>query len=81
MIVCLCRVVTDRTVRESIRGGARTVEEVGASCRAGTSCGACRPMIASMIHEETCAGECERCPERQRLGITSPYLASSGKAA
>ena len=41
MIVCHCRVVTDRAVADAVRAGARSV---GAACRAtgaGQDCGGC----------------------------------------
>ena len=54
MYVCLCKGVSDRAVKSCIRGGARTVHQVGQACGAGTDCGACRGMIRDLIedHEE-----------------------------
>jgi bacterioferritin-associated ferredoxin len=52
VIVCLCRGVCDRRVREVIREGASTVEEVGKRCGAGTDCGSCCDMVADLIEEE-----------------------------
>ena len=54
MLVCHCRRVCDRTVRECIREGAASVEEVGRACGAGTGCGGCQPTIASLLSK---AGE------------------------
>ena len=51
MYVCLCKGVSDRTVRACIRDGATTVGEVGAGCGAGTDCGSCRGMIRDLIEE------------------------------
>ena len=36
MYVCICAAVTDTVVRSCIARGARTVEEVGEACEAGT---------------------------------------------
>jgi bacterioferritin-associated ferredoxin len=47
--VCLCKVATDTDVKSAIAAGARTVEDVGDACGAGTGCGACRPMIHEML--------------------------------
>jgi bacterioferritin-associated ferredoxin len=76
MIVCLCRRVSDATIRATIDGGAQTVSEVGDACGAGTGCGACRDSIDDMI----------RCPEgsqkhcsRTRHTVLSPYLAIAGE--
>jgi bacterioferritin-associated ferredoxin len=51
MIVCLCHRVSDRTIQGCIDRGARTLDEVGASCGAGTDCGGCRGEIESMLDE------------------------------
>ncbi len=51
MIVCMCRVLSDRAIRAAIAGGAATVEQVAAACRAGTCCGACVPDLERMIEE------------------------------
>ena len=47
--VCLCKAASDTAVKTAIAEGARTVEEVGDACGAGTGCGACRPMIHEML--------------------------------
>ena len=54
MIVCHCRAVTDRAIREVVRGGASTCREVARACHAGRMCGGCRPAIAALIEEERC---------------------------
>ncbi len=41
MIVCMCHPTSDRDVDAIIDDGARTVEEIGRRCGAGTGCGAC----------------------------------------
>ncbi len=82
MIVCICKVVSDRTIKASIAAGAGTIDEVAMSCRAGTGCGACRPMIAALlIHAEACSGACSDCPgSNKSLSVPSPYLTTE-KAA
>ncbi|MGD9997443.1 MAG: bacterioferritin-associated ferredoxin, partial [Ilumatobacteraceae bacterium] len=47
-MVCLCRGVSERKVERAISHGALTVDEVGAACGAGTSCGTCRHTIHHM---------------------------------
>lgn len=49
LYVCLCRGVSDRTIRAEIARGACTVEEIAACTGAGTGCGRCRPEVAAMI--------------------------------
>ena len=52
MFVCLCRAVSDSTIRAAIRAGADSEDAVAAACGAGPNCGKCRPMIATMIERE-----------------------------
>jgi bacterioferritin-associated ferredoxin len=49
LLVCHCRRVCDRTIRECIREGAQSIEEVGRACGAGTGCGGCQPTIGSLL--------------------------------
>ena len=56
VIVCHCRVVTDRVIRTAVRNGARTRNEVVSACAANMSCGGCAPAIDEIIEAET-AGE------------------------
>lgn len=55
MLVCHCHRVHDRTIRDVARSGARTPEEVGQACGAGTGCGGCKPLIAGLIVREGAA--------------------------
>jgi bacterioferritin-associated ferredoxin len=49
MIVCLCKGVNDRRIREEIRAGARSVAEIRQSCSAGSDCGACITQIRQLL--------------------------------
>lgn len=49
MYVCICAAVTDHEVRVCIRDGARTVDEVGDACGAGTGCGTCHDRIDVLL--------------------------------
>lgn len=49
MYVCICAAVTDGEVRSCIARGARTVEDVGMRCAAGTGCGSCHDEIGTEI--------------------------------
>ena len=53
MLVCHCRGITDRDIRFAVRRGARTPDEVGAVCGAGTCCGGCRPAVRGLIRSES----------------------------
>lgn len=61
MIVCLCHPTTDRDLEAVIDDGARTVEEIGRRCGAGTGCGTCvgelRERLASK-GANTCSRDC-----------------------
>ena len=75
MIVCLCRVVTAKSVKSAIADGASSVDEVAARTQAGTGCGACREEVHAMLDQEgiACAtGGCADCP-RRRFALDSPY--------
>jgi bacterioferritin-associated ferredoxin len=56
LLVCHCHRICDRTIRESILEGARSIAEIGASCRAGTGCGGCRPAIAGLLRDQEAPG-------------------------
>jgi bacterioferritin-associated ferredoxin len=43
--VCICNAVPDTEIRSCIARGARSVEEVGDACGAGTGCGSCHDHI------------------------------------
>jgi bacterioferritin-associated ferredoxin len=49
VLVCHCKKICDRTIAEAIRAGARSVEDVGQACGAGTACGGCRPAISALV--------------------------------
>jgi len=51
MYACLCRAVTERSVREVVVAGASTVSAVRATCGAGTGCGGCLPSLRRLLRE------------------------------
>jgi bacterioferritin-associated ferredoxin len=67
MIVCICRGVSDRTVKRAIEDGAESVAAVGRACGAGTDCGSCHLQIAGQIAESLPEMTIDRCcaPEPQ----------------
>lgn len=48
-MICECRSVKAKTIEKAIRAGARTVDEVGQRCGAGTECGLCRDQIVQLL--------------------------------
>lgn len=55
MYVCLCKGVSNRTIRRCVDEGARTLEDVGGRCGAGTVCGSCRADIVGMLEDARAA--------------------------
>ena len=51
MIVCHCRVVSDRTVVDAVRAGARSVSGVCRSTGAGQDCGSCVFSLKRLVCE------------------------------
>jgi bacterioferritin-associated ferredoxin len=52
MLVCHCERVFERSIRECVRAGARTVDEVSARCGAGAGCGGCHEVIEAIVERE-----------------------------
>ena len=52
MIVCHCRGVTDRAIRDLLQKGACSTSEVAEGCAAGRFCGGCRPTIERLVSTE-----------------------------
>ena len=58
MIVCQCRVVTDRDVDVAVANGARTVGAVCRATGAAQDCGTCIFSVRALVlehHEQECA--------------------------
>jgi bacterioferritin-associated ferredoxin len=60
MIVCHCKAISDRTIRQAVREGACSFREVALQSNAGRNCGGCRPAVLDVIEEET--AERDRAP-------------------
>ncbi|MEX1363826.1 MAG: (2Fe-2S)-binding protein [Nannocystaceae bacterium] len=69
-ILCQCLLVDERDVVATIRAGARTVDEVGERCDAGTGCGSCRAGIDLLIRAEV--------RRRSRSSVPEQLLAQLG---
>ena len=67
MIVCHCRALSDRAIREVIRRGAHSPREVVLACQAGRSCGGCIPAVRELIASETA----RRAPENADLPVAA----------
>ncbi len=49
MYVCICHAVTTTEVEAEIAAGARTEDEIGERCLAGTGCGSCVARICALL--------------------------------
>ena len=52
MLVCHCKRVNDRTIREAIGSGARCRGALARACGAGTGCGGCIPAVDAILETE-----------------------------
>jgi len=50
MIVCLCRAVSDRDIRSSVRDGAHTIRQLRAALPVADCCGKCAPQVRELIN-------------------------------
>ena len=51
MYVCICNAVTERQVRECLRSGARSLEDLAFKLGLGAGCGRCRECAAGLLEE------------------------------
>lgn len=51
MIVCHCRVVSDRQVKAAIDHGAEHVDDITHACGAGSDCGGCHQRLANLLRQ------------------------------
>ena len=61
VIVCLCHPTSERDVDAVIDDGARTVQEIGRRCGAGTGCGACVEDLRDRLNAKganSCSRDC-----------------------
>jgi bacterioferritin-associated ferredoxin len=58
VLVCHCKVVSDRDVLAAIAAGAADEFDVAAACGAGTGCGGCVPAVTALLHTQACAPGC-----------------------
>ena len=72
MIVCFCHPTSDRDVDAIIDEGARTVEDIGRRCGAGTGCGSCLEELCDRLTQRGAAG-CPRDGERDE-DVAAPLV-------
>ncbi len=52
MLVCHCKRVHCRVIRDCVEAGARDTDTVGRLCGAGTGCGGCKPLLGKLVDAE-----------------------------
>ncbi len=55
MLVCHCKRVHCRVIRDCARSGAEDADDVGRMCGAGTGCGGCKPLVEKLVEREQAA--------------------------
>ena len=58
MYVCICHGITDRRLKEAVREGASSFEELQAHTGVSTCCGACESTARAIV-DENCPSRCE----------------------
>jgi bacterioferritin-associated ferredoxin len=61
VLICLCHPTSDRDLDAVIDDGARTVQEIGRRCGAGTGCGTCVETLRDRLNAKganACAHDC-----------------------
>jgi bacterioferritin-associated ferredoxin len=53
MYVCICAAVSDRQIKEAVREGACSLDELAACLGVGTVCGCCREVAQEILMEAT----------------------------
>jgi len=51
MYICICNAITERDVRECVRKGCCSMDELSVELGVGTSCGRCRPVASDILDE------------------------------
>jgi bacterioferritin-associated ferredoxin len=70
VIICHCHGISDRAIRQAVRGGACTRLEIARSCKAGGVCGGCGPAIDEILASEATAAAAAASPAAARLAAT-----------
>jgi len=55
MFVCICAAVSDRQIKEAVREGASSLDDLAVSLGVGTGCGCCREMAQELLVETSAA--------------------------
>jgi bacterioferritin-associated ferredoxin len=62
MIVCVCKAVSERSVRQCIESGASSFEELQIELGVATCCGCCEDAVRGILYECTDATDSQVAP-------------------
>lgn len=51
-VICVCKEVTERKIRKSVKEGRRRFVSVKQATEAGSSCGLCQPVVEDIIRDQ-----------------------------
>ncbi len=51
-VICVCKQVTERSIRKVVREGRRRFISVKQATEAGSGCGMCQPIVQDIIDDE-----------------------------
>lgn len=57
MFACICAATTESEVRDCVHHGARSVDDIGDACGAGTGCGSCRERLGVLLRRAAAPSE------------------------
>lgn len=82
MIVCVCKSVSDRTIRASLEAGVDSFEELQFELGVSTCCGKCEPTVRDiMMASGACATVCSVAEHHARHAVPVPVTFYERKAA
>ncbi len=67
MYICICNAITERQVRELVRAGAASLEELTSALGVGAGCGRCRDCATHLLRET----------QRENNGVMTPVAAEA----
>lgn len=67
MIVCVCKRISDKTIKEFIENGISDFRHLQAHCAVGSGCGKCIRFVEQMIEKRRGLLSVKSCDRRQAI--------------
>lgn len=61
MIICSCKVISDKDIRKLVQEGFKSLKELMAACPIGRDCGSCLCQTKQLLSELDCPTEQSDC--------------------